>query len=436
MNKLQRFIIKSIGLEQLTTQQQAAEQPFNRALYQFVGGGLPISNMNASEIIKNSYELNAIVYSIVDLLCQCSVNVEYLIYRRGKTPQIIETHDFYDVMQNPSVGYDRQSWLYEAMAFRLLTGNNFNQLGSPETGANTGKVIDIRNLPAHLMVIESGGWQQPVTGYTIGFAQSVSLRPDQVHHVKMFNPDWTNGQNLYGMAPLKAAIRLLAQSNEGANAMVASFKNGGARGYLYEDSPAGSTLTEEQFNILSEIMRRSWFGSDNTNKTVFGSAKLAHIPMGLSPVDLNILEAQRMTVRDLCNIYHVPAELMNDPEHRTYANEKEAGRALYSRAIMPHTQAICSIYNRALSTWGDKSLYVAPDASKIPELQKDILTLVQGLASAWWLTANERREMMDFSPVTTDPRADQLLVPAGLVSAELSDAQLIQLTAGEYGGVV
>ena len=56
--------------------------------------------------------------------------------------------------------------------------------------------------------------------------------------------------------------------------------------------------------------------------------------MGLSPVDLNIIEAEKWDYIGLCNIYGVPPELLGLTA-KTYNNVKEAESALTSRVAMP-----------------------------------------------------------------------------------------------------
>ena len=96
--------------------------------------------------------------------------------------------------------------------------------------------------------------------------------------------------------------------------------------------------------------------------------------MGLSPVDLNIIEAEKWDYIGLCNIYGVPPELLGLTA-KTYNNVKEAESALTSRVAMPQLVSYRDELNRYMQTYTaqkNKGIIVDFDQTCFTELQEDL----------------------------------------------------------------
>jgi phage portal protein BeeE len=148
--------------------------------------------------------------------------------------------------------------------------------------------------------------------------------------------------------------------------------------------------------------------------------------MGMSPVDLNIIESDRMDLRSLCNVYHVPSELFNDAANKTYSNTKEAGSAVYTNAVLPALNQFRDALNQFISS-KYPGLYCDYDASMISELQDDLQMMATALSSIYFLTLNEKRDLLGFSADETNPMMNEYWVPSGLMpmsQSMVTDEQL------------
>jgi HK97 family phage portal protein len=172
-------------------------------------------------------------------------------------------------------------------------------------------------------------------------------------------------------------------------------------------------LTEEQAKKIEERFRRKT-GPKNWGKPIITSAALKWQQMGMSPVDLNIIESDKMDLRSLCSVYHVPSELFNDASNKTYSNTKEAGSAVYTNAVLPALNQLRDAFNLFINPRYEGKVYVDYDASMISELQDDLNYMTQALSGAWWLTPNERRDMMNFGMDEKNTLMDEYWLPVGL----------------------
>jgi len=63
----------------------------------------------------------------------------------------------------------------------------------------------------------------------------------------------------------------------------------------------------------------------------------------------------------------------------------------------------------------------------ISELQDDLQLMTTALAGAWWITPEERRDIMNFPADDTNPLLKDYWIPAGLVpmsASTVTDQQL------------
>jgi len=68
--------------------------------------------------------------------------------------------------------------------------------------------------------------------------------------------------------------------------------------------------------------------------------------MGLCPVDFQLLESEKITLRELCNVYGVNSALFNDPDNKTYNNMKEAKKEMLTQVVLPELVLLRDAFNR------------------------------------------------------------------------------------------
>lgn len=127
---------------------------------------------------------------------------------------------------------------------------------------------------------------------------------------------------------------------------------------------------QEAVDIKKTLARNQ--GSTNVNQVETSGYKVDYVPLGLSPVDLDLLNAENMDLRALCNIYGVPSQLLNDPENKSYNNQKEGEKALTMRCALPMLASIRDQFNRKfMKDWGNQKTIVDFDPTVYSELQED-----------------------------------------------------------------
>lgn len=420
---------------------------------------------NDYEIVMKGYLANDIVYSIISLITakakvpswsaykivdESSLklyqaflqNKEYKKAAEYKRKALELTHDskLDELFKYPN---EEETWsdlIEQACGYKLLTGDKYLYADLLKAGANGGKPNSLYVLPSQMMQIYSSlTFPAYPTGYQINYGYVVQMQPESILHEKYWNPKWdVLGNQLYGLSPLRAACKNIDRSNAAKEASTKKFKNGGAEGVLYYDDAAMTgdmDLAEEQIGAMKRKWEQEYGGPANAGKIVLSGYKMGWAGVGLSPVDLAIIEAEKWDLRMLCNIYGVPSELLNDPDNKTMNNKKEAERALTSRCALPLLISHRESFNRKLQTdWGYKgqNIYVDFDLSVYPELQES-----QADKAAWMamgpLTIRQWYEMREIETPegTPDEILDMMLVPQ-----TLRDVESMGLTAPDIGNSV
>jgi len=420
---------------------------FNKVFYQWLGNAIVWNTQNNQTFIKEGYQGNATVYSIINRITAAASTVPYIIYqvkdansaKRYKSlmsgtfdesvkhkAEFIKKQAFEEVyvpeleqlLQNPNNSQGYASFITNLIAFGKLTGNRYIWGISPISGPNTGKPQELHILPSQETEIISGGMLRPVAGYKVSWNPDQEIPASDVCHIKDFNPDYNSaGTQLYGQSPLQAGFKVLTQNNEAATTGVKYLQNQMARGMLTNKD---GNLTEVQATQLKQKFKDKYQGPENAGDIVITPANLEWVNFGLPASDLSLIEQYNASVKDLCNIYGVPVQLLNNTDSSTFNNMKEAKKSLYQNAIIPELIKIRDELNRWLVPKFGEDLYLDFDFSAIPELQDDMDKLVNQLSAAWWITPNEKREAMNYGQDQENETFNDYYIPANLAPSQIS----------------
>lgn len=428
------------------TQQSAQE--YNRAIYNWLGQSVIWNNESDDTYIKQGYQKNATVYSIINLITNAASTIPFQVYEKVNENDLkryksassgmidgdsllkanllkkralveLEGHPLHELLERPNATQSYATWIKELIAYRKLTGNGYIYGISPESGANAGKYRELYVMPSQIMEIVSGGLMQPVKEYQIEYNGTYKIPAEFICHIKDFNPyvDGT-GSHMYGQSPLQAGLRTLTTNNEATETGVKYLQNQTARGILMSEE---GDINEVQAQQLKDKFRKQHQGSGNAGDVLITPKKLSWVNFGLSAADLSLIEQYNASVKDLCNVYGVPVQLLNNTDSSTYNNMKEAKKALYQNVVIPELLKIRDELNRWLVPQFGDNLYLDFDFSAVPELQEETDKVVDQLSKAWWITPNEKRDAMSYGIDEENEAMDDYYIPANFIALGQSD---------------
>ena len=422
---------------------QGTNESYNRFIYNHIGNSSISNSEYNDDYIEKGYAYNPTIYSLIQLISKSAITVPYNIYKkvdegamkeyksltshtlneesllkakllRKHTLEEVEHTALGKLLERPNPAQSWAVFLEEMIGFGKLTGNRYVYGISPENGENKNIYYQLYNLPAHLIEIKSDGIFKPVNKYTMMYNDNkYDLDADEVLHIADFNPDYSNdGTHLYGQSPIQAGMRVLTTSNEAVETNLKFLHNQSARGML---TPDDDQLTPTQAQQMKDAFRRNFQGSKSANDVMITGKKFSWINFGLSTSDLQLLESYNATIKDLCNLYGVPVQLLNNTESTTYDNYRTARKVLFTNAIIPELNKIRDEFNRWLVPQYGEDLYFDFDYSAVPELMPEQEKLVDTLSKSYWLTSNEKRQAQGYGVDDDNPIMDDYLVPSNLL---------------------
>lgn len=363
-------------------------------------------------------QYQGVVFLIVSSILRKAADIPWGVFLPGKNDeraeQVKSGHPLIDLMWKPNAKDESWSDIIEQMGgYLLLRGNSYSFAVKPAAGSKGGQITELYVLPAQRVKPQAGErFIDPVKSYRFdeGEGRATTYEREQIVHVKYWNPD----SAIEGLSPLVAMGKMATAANSAIDTQVGQFQNQGPKGIIYDESSTDPWQPEQAEGV------RRWFRSFFTGGRRQGElpivgGKLGYLQLGLSAADLDTLEALQVTTRQLCSGYGYPAELLNDKAASTYNNVNEARKAAITDAVLPFLRRLRDGINRSLGTAYPDGAYFDIITTGIPELQEDRKEQVQTLASAYWISTQDKQREMG---VKVDDKLPKYLIPGTLSTLE------------------
>ncbi|MBL0115022.1 MAG: phage portal protein [Sphingomonadales bacterium] len=275
--------------------------------------------------------------------------------------------------------------LLETVAMQLLLhGNAYVELLAGPDGAPA-ELFALR--PERVSVEpDPRGWPMAFV-YRAG-AATTRLASDRVIHIRTHHPL----DDHYGLGCLDAAAGAMAAHNAATRWNKALLDNA-ARPSGALVAEGSETLTTDQFTRLRKEMEESFSGSGNAGRPMLLEGGLRWQAMSLSPTDMDFAGLKAAAAREIALAFGVPSVLLGLPGDATYANYREANKALWRQAILPLAGKILDALAEGLRPWF-AGLKLSVDLDQVPALSEDRERLWAQLAAADFMTVNEKRAMV------------------------------------------
>lgn len=354
---------------------------------------------------KEGYQKNVIVYRCVSLIARSLSSVPWLLYQ-GAYKQEIMDHPLLTLLNCPSPRQAGSAFIEAVVAYFLLSGNAFIQ-GVYDDDGNLCELHPLRPDRTRVIV----GDQGEILGYEYRIDQKVKTflcdKENQnfcpILHLKLFHPlhDW------YGLSPVEAAAQAIDQHNAVAGHNLSLLQHGGRpSGALMLRPGAGQVLTHEQRESLQQDLKSLYEGQTNAGRMMILEGDFEWKEMGLSPKDLDFIEGKNVSAREIAQAFGVPPMLVGVPGDATFANYKEARLHLWEDTILPMLEFLVAEFNLWLTPQYGEDLKLGYDVDEIPALAPKREQAWQKIAQATFLTINEKRQAVGYSPI---PDGDRLM---------------------------
>jgi len=346
-------------------------------------------------------------------------SLERSLMLKNLSMEVVVENDLSRLLEYPNSDQSFSDLIENYYGYKLIFGEADLWLNTG--GIEGGKPLELQVIPPPMLgVLASSNNMFSPEGYYIrqnGFPVMIVPKEDLIMW-KYFNPviDDTQYMHLRGLSPLTAAQNILDNSISANKAGKGMYQNNGAKGALFAKA-LPRTMSKDQIDkIMLDVNERV---NNNTQKgavAAFGGEWGYH-NFGMSSIDMQLLDAQRLSLQRLCNIYNVPTVLF-DAEHTTYNNYESAIKQLVVNKLLPEWNSLRNLLNRQLTPRFKASngtkLYIDFDFTELPEIQKDLKDLNDSVRDAHWLTYNERRAVMRYG-ARPEPEMNEIYIPSGFL---------------------
>ena len=282
--------------------------------------------------------------------------------------------------------------LLEVLAAQLsLHGNAYVQIVKDGSGVP----VDLFPLRPERVQVVAGedGWPAAYRYILADRTITLPLEDEDgwpcVIHLRGFHPT----DDHYGAGCLAAAAPAVAIHNAASEWNRALLANAARpSGALVYDGGDTGGLTGEQFDRLKAELLAAYQGHGNAGRPMLLEGGLDWKAMSLSPADMDFATLKAAAARDIALAFGVPPMLLGLPGDNTYANYREANRALWRLTLLPLAGKILAGLHGGLEDWFAEGPTV--DLDRVPALAEDRERLWAQVSGASFLTDLEKRELL------------------------------------------
>jgi HK97 family phage portal protein len=362
------------------------------------------SNRDYAAFASEGYRKNVVAYQAINKIADAVASVPWNVFR-GETE--LTAHPLTELLARPNPMQSGAQYMRAKVGFFLLAGNGYEERVT--VGGNVRELYQLR--PDRMQIIPGSNgfpiaYQYKASGRTIRWDVEPGTFDCDVRHLKSFNPldDW------YGLSAIEAGAFAVDQNNQAMEWMQALLQNS-ARPSGALSSPQDKDLTDEQFNRLKAQIEDQYSGARNAGRPMLLEGGLKWEQMGLSPVDMQIIETKFSSARDVALALGVPPQLLGIPGDNTYSNYAEARLAFWEDTVIPLLDVIADDWNYWLAE--PMGVQLRPDLDQIPAIADKRRILWDMADKATDLTLNERRAMKGYEPIAG---GDEILVASSQIS--------------------
>lgn len=418
---------------------QDIDNDFNKAFYQLLGGGYTKYDSNNKTYLDKGYNANPDVYAIINKQTVKTVSVPYCIKQiedkksYSKLNQLelatkgnLNLSQFIQKIKLQNKAYTEeemnfpleqpnptQTWadifgLYKT--YMKITGNCYIYLMSPEEGMNAGIPIQVYVLPAHLIeiVLKKDASmltvESPIDHYVlIEGNKYVDFDAKDVIHIKYSNPNFDmQGSHLYGMSPLRSALRNINSQNSAIDNNIKMLQSSGAFGFVYGK---GTPWTTEQAQSMKERLQEMDKSPERLGKIAGASGEVGFQRISLTTDELKPFDFLNWDRKTICNVLNFPDELLNSDGKASLGSTdtNEARKQLITDDIQPDLVLLQNALNKDFIPRfkGYENAAIEWDVTELPEMQTDMKMQAEAL-NLIPLTPNEKRMVFKYETKDED----------------------------------
>jgi HK97 family phage portal protein len=338
---------------------------------------------------REGFMKNPVAHRCVRLVSEAAACVPFLIYEgERERPE----HPAAELLRQPNGRMGGPDFFEALYGHLLLSGNAY--IEPLMVGAALRELHLLR--PDRISVVDGrDGWPEAYDYRAGGSVRRFAVEAEGMAllQLKLFHPL----DDHLGFPPLAAAQVALDLSNAAATWNKALLDNSARpSGALVYQPKEGGNLSPHQYERLRQELDDGYSGPMRAGRPLLLEGGLDWKAMGLSPKDMDFVEARNGAARDIALAFGVPPMLLGIPGDNTFANYQEANRAFYRLTVLPMLTRTAASLSAWLGGAYSEGLRLEPDLDKVAGLSAERGELWARVGAAAFLTDEEKREAVGY----------------------------------------
>ncbi len=391
MNKIQKFLVKSLGVKSLIEENtfHLTDNNFQSLNYTSLLGNSFKYGESKKSLFVDAYGGNPYVFSVIDRITKRAVSLEKK-WVNVFDEELESVPQLDTLMRSRTFKDGWKSFEYRLYA-NALVGECFVVKEYIEGFTDPVALF----IPTTSNVTINENVDGSIRDYTIiHYGITRTFQVEDVYHAAPI-PNILLDTN-YSFSPLTAGRKVWENNNLVWSSEGSLHKNKGVNGVLYSKGQRPMTPSE-QTALQSDYDQKST--GQNFGKVRVANTELGFVSMGMNPNDLKSIEARLDHLRSICSLYNVDPKLFGDSAGSTYNNMPESKKGLITDAVIPLLDSVNPSFYAWLSDAFNLDITVnrIADTEKISELKsinKDLSDKILQELQSGVLTGDEAREIL------------------------------------------
>ncbi|GJM01782.1 MAG: portal protein [Rhodomicrobium sp.] len=342
---------------------------------------------------QEGFAQNAICYRCVRMIAEATASLTFQLWQDD---EVLPQHPMLDLLNKPNSRQCGPDLMEEWVGHLLVAGNSYLEL------------VTLEDIPRELHVLRpdrmkvilgadgwAGGYEYSVEGRSLKFENAPEGEQSPILHQALFHP----ANDHYGMSPIEAAASAIDIHNAASSWNKALLDNSARpSGALVYTSNEGE-LSSDQYERLRDELRETFEGPANAGRPLLLEGGLDWKNMGLTPRDMDFIEAKYIAAREIALALGVPPLLLGIPGDNSYANYAEANRSFWRQTVVPLAEKAAKSLSHWLSPSFGDGLCLKPDLENAIALRGEQETLWKRLSEVDYLTTDEKRALIGYPPL-------------------------------------
>lgn len=345
---------------------------------------------NYQTLSKDGFTKNPVAYRAMRMVSEAAASIPWLLYNGDRE---LEEHALLKLLRHPQ-NQMNSVYFFEALYGHLmLAGNAYIE---PIFVLDELRELHLWRPDRVSIILGPDGWPYAYDyRANKGKIKRVILSDNRhsILHLKLFNP--LDDHN--GFAPLSAAGTALDLHNS-AGKWNKHLLDNSARpsGALVFQPKEGGNLSDDQYERLKQELTDGYSGALHAGRPLILEGGLDWKSMGMTPKDMDFMEAKNSAARDIALAICVPPMLLGIPGDNTFSNYQEANRAFYRLTVLPLLQRTLASFSNWLCSPYNGKLHFEADLDKVTALTGERDALWARVGAANFLSDEEKRQAVGY----------------------------------------